>query len=94
MALEAKPPSSTTSVAPPASNPPPPPGSGGGGTGQECAGCGKRIRDRYLLKALDLLWHEDCLKVSSFSFSPTFISELLASIILGWIWWCFTSFSL
>ncbi|XP_071452868.1 uncharacterized protein [Hetaerina americana] len=29
---------------------------------QECAGCGKRITDRYLLKALDLLWHEDCLK--------------------------------
>ncbi|XP_035708534.1 uncharacterized protein LOC110851160 isoform X2 [Folsomia candida] len=28
----------------------------------ECAGCGKRIRDRFLLKALDLLWHEDCLK--------------------------------
>ncbi|KAL5276654.1 LMO1 family protein [Megaselia abdita] len=29
---------------------------------QLCAGCGKHIQDRYLLRALDLLWHEDCLK--------------------------------
>lgn len=29
---------------------------------QLCAGCGKPIQDRYLLKALDMLWHEDCLK--------------------------------
>ncbi|XP_065336037.1 LIM domain only protein 3-like [Cloeon dipterum] len=29
---------------------------------QECAGCGKRITERFLLKALDLYWHEDCLK--------------------------------
>nr|CAD7196162.1 unnamed protein product [Timema douglasi] len=29
---------------------------------QDCAGCGKKITDRYLLKALDLFWHEDCLK--------------------------------
>ncbi|XP_055371008.1 LIM domain only protein 3 [Condylostylus longicornis] len=29
---------------------------------QLCAGCGKHIADRYLLRALDLLWHEDCLK--------------------------------
>lgn len=29
---------------------------------QECAGCGKKIQDRYLLKALDMYWHEDCLK--------------------------------
>ncbi|XP_072385530.1 uncharacterized protein [Diabrotica undecimpunctata] len=29
---------------------------------RECAGCGKRIHDRFLLKALDLFWHEDCLK--------------------------------
>src|SRR5438270_312992 len=28
----------------------------------ECAGCHKVIRERYLLKALDQLWHEDCLK--------------------------------
>ncbi|CAG0889782.1 unnamed protein product, partial [Darwinula stevensoni] len=28
----------------------------------ECAGCGKQITDRYLLKALDMYWHEDCLK--------------------------------
>ncbi|KAL7021318.1 hypothetical protein ACKWTF_011840 [Chironomus riparius] len=27
---------------------------------KECAGCGKRIVERYLLKAIDLLWHEDC----------------------------------
>lgn len=31
-------------------------------TPKECAGCGKRIVERYLLKAIDLLWHEDCLK--------------------------------
>lgn len=28
----------------------------------ECAGCYKTITERYLLKALDLYWHEDCLK--------------------------------
>uniref|UniRef100_T1JEY1 LIM zinc-binding domain-containing protein n=1 Tax=Strigamia maritima TaxID=126957 RepID=T1JEY1_STRMM len=28
----------------------------------ECAGCKKRIGDRYMLKALDMFWHEDCLK--------------------------------
>ncbi|KAL6437867.1 hypothetical protein ACFW04_004296 [Cataglyphis niger] len=33
-----------------------------GSTQQECAGCGKTITERYLLKALDLYWHEDCLK--------------------------------
>lgn len=34
----------------------------GGNGSQLCAGCGKHIQDRYLLKALDMLWHEDCLK--------------------------------
>ncbi|KAJ1526135.1 hypothetical protein ONE63_009297 [Megalurothrips usitatus] len=29
---------------------------------QKCAGCGKIISERYLLKAMDLFWHEDCLK--------------------------------
>ncbi|XP_022169513.1 LIM domain transcription factor LMO4.2-like [Myzus persicae] len=29
---------------------------------RECANCGKRITERFLLKALDLFWHEDCLK--------------------------------
>lgn len=28
----------------------------------ECFGCHKVIHERYLLKALDHLWHEDCLK--------------------------------
>uniref|UniRef100_A0A1B6D592 LIM zinc-binding domain-containing protein n=1 Tax=Clastoptera arizonana TaxID=38151 RepID=A0A1B6D592_9HEMI len=32
------------------------------GCNQDCAGCGKPIAERYLLKALDLFWHEDCLK--------------------------------
>ncbi|XP_048401808.1 rhombotin-1 isoform X1 [Stegostoma tigrinum] len=27
-----------------------------------CAGCSRKIKDRYLLKALDKYWHEDCLK--------------------------------
>ncbi|GBN52515.1 Rhombotin-1, partial [Araneus ventricosus] len=27
-----------------------------------CAACQKPIRERYLLKALDQFWHEDCLK--------------------------------
>ncbi|XP_076675996.1 LIM domain only protein 3 [Andrena cerasifolii] len=31
---------------------------------QECAGCGKVITERYLLRALDTFWHEDCLKCS------------------------------
>ncbi len=30
----------------------------------ECFGCHKMIKERYLLKALDHLWHEDCLKCS------------------------------
>ncbi|XP_014216893.1 LIM/homeobox protein Lhx9-like isoform X1 [Copidosoma floridanum] len=35
------------------------------GTGQqECAGCRKPITERYLLRALDMYWHEDCLKCS------------------------------
>ena len=29
---------------------------------QECAGCGKKIHDKHVLKALDMYWHEDCLK--------------------------------
>lgn len=33
-----------------------------GSTQHECAGCGKTITERYLLKALDRFWHEDCLK--------------------------------
>ncbi|CAG2109728.1 unnamed protein product, partial [Medioppia subpectinata] len=28
----------------------------------KCYGCHKAIKERYLLKALDHLWHEDCLK--------------------------------
>lgn len=27
-----------------------------------CAGCNKVIDDRFLLKAIDRVWHEDCLK--------------------------------
>ncbi|CAL9682020.1 unnamed protein product [Knipowitschia caucasica] len=27
-----------------------------------CAGCKRKIQDRFLLKALDQFWHEDCLK--------------------------------
>ncbi|CAL8373084.1 unnamed protein product [Arctogadus glacialis] len=27
-----------------------------------CAGCNGKILDRFLLQALDLYWHEDCLK--------------------------------
>ncbi|XP_062538705.1 LIM/homeobox protein Lhx2 isoform X2 [Armigeres subalbatus] len=37
-------------------------GIGNGHNQQLCAGCGKHIQDRFLLRALDLLWHEDCLK--------------------------------
>ncbi|XP_031559657.1 LIM domain only protein 3-like [Actinia tenebrosa] len=29
-----------------------------------CGGCGMTISDRFLLKALDRYWHEDCLKCS------------------------------
>ena len=29
-----------------------------------CVGCRKPINDRYLLKAIDEFWHEDCLKCS------------------------------
>lgn len=27
-----------------------------------CAGCNGKIRDRFMLQALDRYWHEDCLK--------------------------------
>lgn len=30
----------------------------------DCCSCQKPIRERYLLKALDQYWHEDCLKCS------------------------------
>ena len=30
----------------------------------KCYGCHKPILDRYFLKALDQIWHEDCLKCS------------------------------
>lgn len=33
-----------------------------GQSSQECAGCLKPITERFLLKALDMFWHEDCLK--------------------------------
>uniref|UniRef100_A0ABD2XR22 LIM zinc-binding domain-containing protein n=1 Tax=Trichogramma kaykai TaxID=54128 RepID=A0ABD2XR22_9HYME len=33
-----------------------------GSSQQECAGCRKPITERYLLRALDMYWHEDCLK--------------------------------
>jgi len=36
----------------------------GGAAMQECAGCGCVISERYLLRALDRYWHEDCLKCS------------------------------
>merc|ERR1712212_265439 len=29
---------------------------------QECAGCTKKIHDKFILKAVDQYWHEDCLK--------------------------------
>jgi len=32
--------------------------------GQECAGCRRPITERFLLKAMDQFWHEDCLKCS------------------------------
>ncbi|XP_044729855.1 LIM/homeobox protein Lhx9-like isoform X2 [Chrysoperla carnea] len=38
------------------------PGNCVSGGQQECAGCGKPITERFLLRALDLFWHEDCLK--------------------------------
>lgn len=31
-----------------------------------CAACNDKIVDRYMLRALDKLWHEDCLKVNKF----------------------------
>ncbi|GBL92363.1 Rhombotin-1, partial [Araneus ventricosus] len=33
-----------------------------GCTSANCAACQKPIREKYLLKALDQFWHEDCLK--------------------------------
>ncbi|CAM1319193.1 LMO1 (predicted) [Pycnogonum litorale] len=30
----------------------------------DCAGCRNPIREKYMLKAVDQLWHEDCLKCS------------------------------
>ncbi|KAK2182974.1 hypothetical protein NP493_329g02019 [Ridgeia piscesae] len=36
----------------------------GGVECRECIGCRKKITDRYLLKAMEQYWHEDCLKCS------------------------------
>ncbi|XP_030763765.1 LIM domain only protein 3-like isoform X2 [Sitophilus oryzae] len=36
--------------------------SGSAAPAKDCASCGKRITERFLLKAIDLFWHEDCLK--------------------------------
>ncbi|RWS11530.1 rhombotin-like protein, partial [Dinothrombium tinctorium] len=30
----------------------------------QCAACSEIINERFLLKAIDKLWHEDCLKCS------------------------------
>ncbi|KAH8025994.1 hypothetical protein HPB51_015343 [Rhipicephalus microplus] len=46
----------------PGGGPGPHPAMSGSMPGPECAGCQKPIRERFLLKALDQLWHEDCLK--------------------------------
>lgn len=34
------------------------------GTKRECANCGQQIFERYLLRAINSYWHEDCLKCS------------------------------
>lgn len=34
------------------------------GAKQDCTGCKKEITERYMLKAMDQYWHEDCLKCS------------------------------
>ncbi|XP_043605202.1 LIM domain only protein 3-like [Bombus pyrosoma] len=36
-----------------------------GAVQRECGGCGEVITERYLLKVLDMFWHEDCLKCNS-----------------------------
>ncbi|XP_017757050.1 PREDICTED: LIM domain only protein 3-like [Eufriesea mexicana] len=36
-----------------------------GAVQRECGGCGEVITERFLLKVLDMFWHEDCLKCSS-----------------------------
>ena len=30
--------------------------------GHQCVGCGRQIEERFLLRALDASWHEDCLR--------------------------------
>lgn len=35
-----------------------------GGSPKQCAGCGVRIQDRFLLLAMDRYWHTGCLKCS------------------------------
>ncbi|RUS76615.1 hypothetical protein EGW08_015624, partial [Elysia chlorotica] len=35
-----------------------------GGTPKQCAGCGVRIQDRFLLLAMERYWHTGCLKCS------------------------------
>lgn len=37
-------------------------GGAGGSRLPKCVACRNVIKERYLLKALDQLWHEDCLK--------------------------------
>nr|ACO09600.1 LIM domain transcription factor LMO4 [Osmerus mordax] len=37
---------------------------GGGVAGRQCAGCGGRIADRFLLFSMERYWHTRCLKCS------------------------------
>ncbi|XP_029624605.1 LIM domain transcription factor LMO4-B [Salmo trutta] len=37
---------------------------GGGSSGRSCAGCGRRIADRFLLFSMERYWHTRCLKCS------------------------------
>ncbi|XP_077302210.1 protein apterous-like isoform X2 [Arctopsyche grandis] len=53
--------------APRPAEPPPPPQCSPGAVRQErgqeqCAGCGRRIKDRYFLQAVERRWHEPCLR--------------------------------
>lgn len=53
--------------APRPAEPPPPPQCSPGAVRQErgqeqCAGCGRRIKDRFFLQAVERRWHEPCLR--------------------------------
>ena len=45
--------------------------------GHQCVGCGRHIEERFLLRALDASWHEDCLRCGCCDCRPGEVASTL-----------------